>query len=85
MANCRKRGELHREIINVRKEGTVLRNKIKEIEDRMSGKKDIDLATEEYRKRLSDIGGVVQRCTREINRLEEEAHTLNLPEEGKRE
>ena len=88
MANSEKRIELHREIINVRKEGTVLRKKIKEIEDQMSGKKsqkDIDLATEEYRKRLSDIGDVVQKCTREINRLEEEAHTLNLPEEGKRE
>lgn len=42
-------------------------------------------AVEEYDRKLSEAAKQLKVWTRELERIREEAHTLNLPEEGKRE
>ncbi|MBQ9430277.1 MAG: carboxypeptidase regulatory-like domain-containing protein [Kiritimatiellae bacterium] len=84
--NCDQRNALNDEIRNARKVNAELRQKISETEARMKGKpKDkVDRATEAYRKQLSESGKTVRRCSLEIRRLEKEAHTLNLPDESRK-
>ena len=87
LANRQKRHDLQVEINRCREVNKGLRESIKKEESRLKGKNpaEIEKATRTLREKLKASGQRVHECFDELERLKKEAHTLNLPEEGKRE
>ncbi|MBP5321979.1 MAG: hypothetical protein J6334_13460, partial [Kiritimatiellae bacterium] len=87
MENNRKRDELEAKMQMLRIEDTRLRREIESITERMRGEppEKITQACERQRKWIKESDKVFREYRKELIRLREEAHTLNLPEEGKRE
>ncbi|MBP5321978.1 MAG: hypothetical protein J6334_13455 [Kiritimatiellae bacterium] len=84
LANRQKRHDLQVEINRCREVNKGLRESIKKEEIRLKGKNpaEIEIATRTLREKLKASGKRVHECFDELERLKNEAHTLNLPEEG---
>ncbi len=86
LQNYKKRNELLTKMRELRTKDTQVRREIEMIKTSMKGepKSKIDKAYEKQQKWIKETDGIFREYRKELIRLEKEAHTLNLPEESRK-
>ncbi len=86
MENYKKRNELSTKMRELRTKDTHVRREIEMIKTSMKGepKSKIDKAYEKQQKWIKETDGIFREYRKELIRLEKEAHTLNLPDESRK-